>query len=170
MEKTTNIHDLFKLLACNPTYFNWMNVQYLQTIAVACHNKKLLDIVKQYNNFVQSRTLGQVWDSIPFNETRSKYYSKVTTKLNGKNPDNVTVKELQKLQPRLARKIALRIMKIGRGSLTITWCILANEAYQAYLLALSIPQEFRVDDFLQIGPWVVLHPQFVMQKLRKVHG
>ena len=171
MEKITNIHDLFKLLACNPIYFNWMNVQYLRTIAVASDNKKLQDMVKQYNDFVLSKTLGEIWNSIPsFYPTRTKYYSEVKTKFNKKNPNNVTVKDLLKHQPRLARKIALHIMKIRGGSLTITWCILAEETYQAYLLALNIPRELRQDDFLQIGPWVAFHPQFVIQELKKVHG
>ena len=33
ISRTTNIHNLFELLACNPFYFNWMNVEYLQTVA-----------------------------------------------------------------------------------------------------------------------------------------
>ena len=61
-------------------------------------------------------------------------------------------------------------VQVDKGPLTITWCMLAEETYQAYLSALNIPKEHREDDFLQIGVWVVHHPQFVIQELKKVHS
>ena len=61
-------------------------------------------------------------------------------------------------------------MRIDKGSLTLTWCIKAEETYQAYLLALNIPQELRKDDFLQVGVWVAYHPQFVIQNLKRIHS
>ena len=67
-------------------------------------------------------------------------------------------------------KMALHIMRIEKGSLTITWFIAAEEAYEAYLLALNIPQELREDDFLQIGMWIAYHPQSVILELEKVHS
>ena len=36
--RTTNIHNLSKLLASNPLYFNWMDVGYLEAMAVASGN------------------------------------------------------------------------------------------------------------------------------------
>ena len=169
--KTTNIYSFFELLSRNPLYFNWMNVEYLQTMAAASRNKKLLDVLKEYTDVIFLKTLGEIWDCIPSFHTRTKYYSKVRAKFSKRDPDKVTVKELiDNCKPKFTKKIALHIMQITEGSLTVTWCILAEEAYQAYLLALAVPQECREDDFLQIGVWVAHHPQFVIQELKRVHS
>ena len=171
ISRTTDIHSFFALLACNPFYFNWMNVEYLQTMAVASGNSKLQDTLKGYNDVVLSKTLGEVWNSVPsFQKTKTKYYSKVRAKFQGKDPDDITVKDLHLYKPKFANKIAMHIMQIEKGSLTITWYILAEETYRAYLLALNIPQEYREDDFLQIGSWIVYHPQLVVQELKRVYG
>ena len=171
ISRTTSIHNLFALLACNPLYFNWMNVDYLQTIAVASGNRDLQEMLKSYTDVVLSKTLGEVWNVIPsFHKTKTKYYSKVRARFHGKNPDKITVKDLKKYEPRFAKKIALHIMQINKGSLTITWCIFAEQTYQVYLLALSIPQELREDDFLQIGTWIAYPSQSVIQELKRVHS
>ena len=169
--RTANIHDLFTLLACNPFYFNWMNVEYLRTMAIAAGSTRLLDTLKNYTDVVLSKTLGEVWDFIPsFHRTKLKYYCEVKAKFRGMNPDNITIKELKKYEPRFAKKIALHIMRVEKGSLTITWCILAEETYRGYQLALNIPERLRQDTFLQIGKWVVFHPQSVLQELRRTYG
>ena len=171
ISKTTNIHNLFQLLACNRFYFNWMNIEYFQTIAIASGNPKLLKILKCYADVILSKTLGEVWNSVPlFHKIKTKYYSKVRARFDGKDPDVIKVNDLKKYEPKFAEKIAVRIMQITKGSLTVTWCILAQEAYQAYLLALAVSQNCREDDFLQIGVWVAHHPQFVIQELKKIHS
>ena len=171
ISRTTSIDSLFALLVCNQFYFNWMNIEYLQTMAVASENKKLTDLLKSYNDTVLSKKLGEVWNSIPsFHKIKTKYYSTVKARFHGKNPDDITVRELKKYEPKFAEKIALHIMQIGKGSLTITWCILAEETYQAYLVALSVPQQSRQDDCLQIGTWLVYDPKFVIQELKRVYG
>ena len=169
INKTSNTDNLFQLLACNKFYFNWMNVEYLQTMAVTSGNKKLEGLLRSYTDVVLSKTLGQVWKHMP-SFRKTKFYSQVRTKFHGKNPDDITVKDLKKYEPKFAKKIALHIVQIDDGSLTITWCILAEKTYQAYLLSLNVPQKLGKDDFLQIGPWVVFNPQLVIQKLRKTHG
>jgi len=171
ISRTTNIHNLFELLACNPLCFNWMNVEYLQTVAVASGSAMLQDTLKSYTDVVLSKSLGEIWNSMPsFYKTKTKYYSKIRAKFHGKDPDSITVNDLKKYEPKFAKKIALHIMDIEKGSLIITWCVLAEETYQDYLLALNIPQKLREDDFLQIGTWVVFHPQSVIQELRRVHS
>ena len=168
---TTDVHSLFELLACNPFYFNWMKVEYLQTIAIASGNTKLQETLKCYNDVILSKTLGEIWNFVPsFHKTRTKFYSKVKARFHGLDPDDVKVKDLKKYEPRFAKKIALHIMQIEKGSLLITWCIAAEETYEAYLLALNIPQELREDDFLQIGMWVAYPPQSVIKELERFHG
>ena len=173
IRKTTDVYSFFELLTCNPLHFNWMNVEYLEIIASASMNENLKGVLKNYTDVILSRTLGEIWDCIPSlqSSTKTKYYSKVRSKFQEKNPDNITVKELtEKCKPKLIKKISLYIMQVDKGSLMITWCMLAEETYQAYLSALNIPKEHREDDFLQIGVWVVHHPQFVIQELKKVHS
>ena len=148
-----------------------MNVEYLQTMAIASGNTKLLTTLKCYTDIIFSKTLGERWNFVPsFHKIKTKYYSKVKAKFNGKDPDKIEVKDLKKYVPKFAEKIALHIMEIKCGSLMITWCILAEVTYQAYLLALNTPQEFRGDDFLQIGTWVTYKPQFVIQELKRFHS
>ena len=169
--KAPNVHMLCRLLACHPLVFNWMHVDFLQTIAVASGNKKLQNVLKNYNDIILDRTLGEIWNFIPsFYHTRTEYYSQVQARFNEYNPDSIKVNDLKKYEPNLAKHIAMHIMQIDDGSLTITWCILAEETYQAYLLALNIPQECREDDFLQIGMWIVYHPHHVIEELKKVHS
>ena len=147
--KTKSIHDLFKLLKSNSLYFNWMKVEYLQTMAIAAGNKRLQGILKDYEDIVLSKTLGEIWNFIPsFQRTRTKYYNKVKAKFHGEDPDNIKIKDLQKFKPKFAKKIAQHIVQINTGSLTITWYILAEETYQAYLFALDIPKGLRNDDCL----------------------
>ena len=171
ISRTANIHDLLKLLLSYPIYLNWMKIDYLQTMAIAARSQVLQDTLQGYSDAVLSKTLGEVWNFIPsFHKTKTKFYFKVKAKFRGKNPNHIKIKDLIKYEPQFAKRIALHIMLIVSGSLTITWCILAEEAYQAYLLSLITLQEFRDDDFLQIGPWVVYHPQSVLQELKKCHG
>ena len=169
ISKTTNIYKFFKLLTDNSLYCNWMNVEYLSTIASG--NAKLQTVLRNYTDVVLSKTLGEVWNSLPsFHKTRTKFSEKVRAEFRGENPDNVKVQDLQHRKPELAKRIAMHIMQINKGSLTITWCISAEDKYKAYLLGLGIPQEQRNDDFLQIGTWVVFQPQSVICELKKSYG
>ena len=171
IREATNIHSIFTLLACNPLYLNWMNIDFLETMAFASGNVKLQNTLESYADVVLSKTLGEVWNDVPrFQKTKKKYYSKIRARFHELDPDDIKVKDLKKYQPKFAEEIALSIMEITRGSLTITWCIAAEDTYEAYLLALNIPQELREDDFLQIGMWVAYRPQIVIQKLEMVHS
>ena len=171
IRRTTNVDSLFELLACSPLYFNWMKVEYLQAIAAASGIAKLKETLKCYTDVILSKKLGEIWNDIPsFHKIKAKYYFRVKAKFHRKNPDKIQVKDLKKYEPRLAMKMALHIMRIEKGSLTITWFIAAEEAYEAYLSALNIPQELREDDFLQIGMWVAYHPQSVIPELERAHS
>ena len=144
-----------------------MKIDFLQNMAVAARSQVLQDTVQAYSDAVLSKTLGEIWNFIPSFQIRRKFYSEVKAKFHGKNPSHIKITDLINCEPLFAKRIALHISWIRSGSLTITWCILAEEAYQAYLLSLITPQEF---NFLQIGPWVVYHPQSVLQELKKRHG
>ena len=169
ISKITDIYKFFKLLTDNPLYFNWMNVECLSTLASG--NAKLQTVLRNYTDVILSKTLGEIWNSLPlFYKTRTKFIEKVRAEFHGENPDNVKVQGLQNRKPKLAEKIAMHIMQIDKGSLTITWCISTEEKYKAYLLGLGIPQEQRNDDFLQIGTWIVFHPQSVIRELEKSHS
>ena len=171
-----DINSLFQSLGENNTYCNWLNIKFLETIAAAVAaasgNHRLERLIQDYKNAIYSRTLRQVWDNIPtYHEVRSKYYSKLQAVFGSKDPDNVTVEEvLTKCESDLIKGIALDIMEIGEGSLQIFWLISTNDVYQAFLSLLSIPQEQRKDDFLQVGAWVVYHSRSVLVEQRETYG
>jgi len=176
IEGTRNIHGLLQLLDINNTVFNWINIKFLETIATAVTtvsgNSKLERLVQDYKNAIYSRTLRQVWDDIPsYRQVKDKYYSELKSVFCDKDPDNVTVNEvITQCRPHLIKSIALDIMEISEGSLTISWLISTDEVYKVFLSLLTIPQESRKETFLQIGAWVVYHPQSVLSEQRKIHG
>ena len=176
IEKTKDIDSLFYILGKNSTYFHWMNIDLLETIAAAVdgasHNTKLTKLVEDYYNAIYSRTLRQVWDAIPrYARVKSKYYSKLQTVFRDKDPENVTVKEvLTKCKPKLQKNFALDIMYIDGGSLKISWLIATNDVYKSFLSLIAVPQEEQIYDVLQVGAWVVHHPQRVLQEYRKLYG
>ncbi|XP_065913178.1 uncharacterized protein [Dysidea avara] len=176
IKATHDINSLFDLLSDNTTYCNWMNIKFLETIATAVAaasgNNGLERLIQNYKNAIYHRTLRQVWDNIPaYHEVRSKYYSKLKAVFGDKDPDTVTVKEvLTQCEPDLVKNLALDILVITEGSLQIFWLISTNDVYQAFLSLLSVPQEQRNDDFLQVGAWVVYHPQSVLVELRKIYA
>jgi len=168
--KTKNINSLFQLFAENTEHCNWLNIRYLEVIATASRNDQLSNLVYNYKTAIYSKTLREVWDYIPYQTVREKYYSQLQTKFDGKDPDNVTVEQLKrKCEPYLIKEIAMLITVIEEDSLRITWLIPTDTVFQTYLSALMMPQESRLDSYLQIGDWVAHHPLHVLQNLHKEH-
>ena len=113
IKHTTDTHHLFDILAENNKHCNWMDVRYLKIIAIASGNKKLQSLIENYTDVMYSKRLCEVWDYIPhYSTVRDEYYSEVKAKFGDKNPDNMTVKELIRNKPQLAKKIAMRMAVI----------------------------------------------------------
>ena len=167
IRSATDTDSLFDILAANNEYCNWMNVSFLTTIAIACGNKQLQSLIENYKAVIFSKKLSDVWSCMPHYSVRNKYYSELKATFGGKDPDNVTVEELMKSQPQLAKKIALLIAVIEKYSLVVTWLIPTNEVYQAYLSFLTVPQQPREDELIQFGTWTAYLPQNVLQKYDK---
>ena len=167
IKSTTDTDSLFEILAANNKYCNWMNVSFLTIIAIACGNKQLQLLIDDYKAVIYSKTLREVWSCIPHYSVRDKYYSELKVKFGNKDPDNVTVEELMRSQPQLAKKIALLIAVVQEYSLVVTWHIPTNELYQAYLSFLTVPQQLRKDELIQFGTWTAYLPQYVLQKYDK---
>ena len=157
-------HCLFEILAYNKKYCNWMNVRFLKVIAIACGNKNLQSLIENYTDVIYSKPLREVWDCISHYSVRDKYYSELKAKFGDKDPDNMTVKELMKSTPQLAREIAMPIAVIQWESLLVTWLIPTDEVYQAYLSFLTIPQQSRMDELVQFGNWMAYLPKNILQK------
>ena len=176
IKETPDIDSLFLLLDENNMCCNWMNIQFLESMAyavdAASNNSSLTKLVEGYKEAVYSRTLRQVWDAIPsYSQVRSKYYSELQTVFCDKDPDNVTVREvLAKCKPELKKNLALDIMCIEEGSLKILWLIATNDVYQTFLSLIAVPQEERNDDYLKVGAWTVHHPHSVLLELQKIDG
>ena len=164
MKCATDIHCLFEVLAVNKKYCNWMDVRFLKIIAIACDNKRLQLVIEEYKAVIYSKTLREVWDCIPHYSVREKYYSELKAIFGDKDPDNMTVEELLKSKPRLAKEIALLIAVVQEDSIVVTWLIPTNEVYQAYLSFLTVPQVLRKDELIQFGIWMAHLPQIALQK------
>ena len=117
IKRATDTHRLFEILAENNNYCNWMNVSFLKVIAIACGNKHLHSLIENYTNVIYSKPLREVWSCIPHYSVRDKYYSKIKTKFDDKDPDNWTVKELMMSKPLLAREIAMQIVFTSEGQI-----------------------------------------------------
>ena len=164
MNCATDTHGLFEILAVNNQYCNWMNVSFLEVMAIACGNKHLQSLIENYTDVIYAKPLREVWDCIPHYSVRNEYYSELKATFGDKNPDNMTVKELKKSKPQLAKKIAMLIAVVEKGSLLVTWLIPTDEVYQAYLSFLTIPQRSRMDDLVQFGNWMAYLPKNILQK------
>ena len=170
IKKTQDTSSLFELLAENKAHCNWLNIRFLEVIATAIGNSKLSDLIFSYKDAIYSKTLCEILDQIPYHTVRSKYYSTLQIKFDGKHHDSVTVRELKSMcKPYLITENAMLIPLIEEDDLKITWLIPANTVHQAYLSALMLPQESRQDSYLQIGEWVVHQPLHVLQNLQKEH-
>ena len=158
---------LFEILADNNQYCNWMNVSFLKVIAIACGNKNLQSLIEKYTDVIYSKTLREVWDCIPHYSVRDKYYSELKATFGDKDPDSMTVKELMKGKPQLAKEIAMLIAVVQCHSLLVTWLIPTDEVYQAYLSFLTIPQQSRMDELVQFGNWMAYLPKSILQKCKE---
>jgi len=167
MKRATDSHCLFEILADNNKYCNWMNVRFLKVIAIACGNKQLQSLIQNYTDVIYSKTLREVWNCIPHYPVRDQYYSELKATLGDKDPDNMTVEELTKCKPQLAKQIAMLIAVIQWESILVTWLIPTDEVYQAYLSFLTVPQQSRKDELIQFGTWMAYLPQDVLQKYEK---
>ena len=170
IKKTQDTNSLFELLAENKAHCNWLNIRFLEVIATATGNSKLISLIVSYKDAIYSKTLREVWDHIPYRTVRTKYYSTLQIKFEGKDPDTVTVEELKRMcEPYLIKEFAILIAVIEEGSLRITWFIPTDAVHQAYLSALVLPKELRQDSYLQIGDWIIHHPIHVLKNLHKEH-
>ena len=168
IKKTQDTDGLFQLFAENKAYCNWMNIRFLEVMANASGSSRLVNLVKNYKEVIYLKTLREVWDCIPYHTVRTKYYSRLQVKFDGKDPDNVTIEQLMRYcEPYVVRDIAMLIGVIEEESLKVTWLIPTVEVYNFYLAALMLPEESRIDSYLQIGDWIVLHPLNVLQSLHK---
>ena len=108
IKHSTDAYSLFEVLGENNKYCNWMNVSFFKVIAIACGNENLQSLIENYTDVIYSKSLYEVWDGYPFYySVRDKYYSELKATFGGKDPDNMTVKELMKSRPQLANEIAV---------------------------------------------------------------
>ena len=168
--QANNINNFFILLSVNKLFCNWINIRLVEIIAIASGSERLNNLVEKYKEAIYPRKLQQVWKYIPQQRNKAKYYDEVTAIFDSKSLDNVTVEELVTHSEKLANNIALLLMVVKPNCLSITWLVPTDKVYQLLLSMLTVPQELREEDFLQIGTWVVHHPQSVLKMLKKEFG
>ena len=167
IKSASDTHCLFEIFADNHRYCNWMNVSFLKVMAIACGNKRLQSLIENYTDVIYSKPLCEVWSCIPHYSVRHKYYSELKATFGDKDPDNMTVEELKKSRPQLAKEIAMLIAEVEEGSLLVTWLIPTDELYQAYLSFLTVPQQSRMDELVQFGNWMAYLPKNILQKYKQ---
>ena len=164
------VSSFFTLLLENKLHCNWINIHLLKHIVIASKVKELQKLIDKYEAEIHSKTLRQVWEYIPQLEfKKSKYYKKIKAKFDSKTPD-VTVAELFECSRKLASKVAIDLIRVRANCLEITWVVPTDKVYELFLFALTIPQQSRQDDILQIGAWTVYHPQLVLEELKMKFG
>ena len=166
LKQVPDSHCLFGTLAENKPFCNWIRIDFLETIAIASGKQNLENLVKRYKSAIFSKPLNEVWNCVSHTYTKQKYYTEVKGKFD-LDPEKVTVEELLKREPKLAKEIELHIAEIQEGSVLVTWLIPTMKVYQAYLSFLTISQQSRLDVFMQFGTWKAFLPQFVLQEQRK---
>ena len=147
-----------------------MCIEYLETIAYAYKNDSLLNLIKKYSQVIFSKPLREVWNYVPFYSVKDKYYSELTAIFEDKDPDNLTVEELNQRKPQLAKEIAMLITVVRIQSLLISWLIPTSKVYQTYLSFLTVPQQLRNDNLVKFGNWMAYLPQFVLHEQQKKFG
>ena len=116
IKRTQDINSLFALLAVNKAYCNWLNIRFLEVIVTASGNSKLEGIIHKYKTVIYSKTLSEVLGHISYHKARTKFYSELLAKLDGKDPDDITVEQLKKMcEPYLLAKFVMMITVIRVG-------------------------------------------------------
>lgn len=152
-------------------YCNWMNVRLLEVVANASGNSKLVNL------FIKIKSIPKHYEKfgIVFHIIRSE--PSITVKYKQHLMAKILIMLLQidleqlirYCEPYLIKDIAkhMLIRTIEEGSLKITWFIPTDKVHESYLSALMLPQESRLDSYLQIGDWVVYNPLLVLQMLQR---
>ena len=147
-----------------------MCIEYLEAIAYAYKNDSLSNLIKNYNDVIFSKTLREVWDYVPFYSVKDRYYYELKAIFKDKDPNDLTVKELNQRKPQLAKEIAMLITVVRIQSLLISWRIPTNRVYQTYLSFLTVPQQSRKDILVKFGNWIAYLPQIVLKEQQKKFG
>ena len=170
LKQAPDSHHLFEALALNKPYCNWMRINFLEVIAIAYGKQSLEKLVQRYRCAIFSKPLHEVWDCISHISTKHKFYTELQGKFDVQDPENMTIEDLIKTKPQLAKEIELHIAEVQRGSLIVTWLIPTVKLYQAYLSFLAVPQKSRKDVSVQFSTWIAYLPQHVLQEQQKKHG
>ena len=168
-----NSHCLFRILAENKLYCNWIHVNFLEIIAYArAHvNHHLKNLIKNYKKAIFSKPLHEVWSCLPNYSLRDKYYTELQGTFDDEDLDNVTVEELfKKITPDLAKEIEMVIAVVQKNSLVVSWLIPTNKVYEAYLSFLTVPQQSRTDRLFEFGIWIAYLPQCVLAEEQRRFG
>ena len=174
LESASDSYYFFQVLATNNMYCNWIRIDFLEIIAhahVNRHvNRQLVNLIKNYKKVIFSKPLHKVWSSLQHYSVRNKYYSELKATFDDKDPDNVTIDELFKKLPHLAKKIERIFAAVQKGSLIVHWLIPTDKLYKVYLSFLTVPQQTRMDKLLEFGNWIAYLPQSVLVEEQKSFG
>ena len=170
LQNAANSHSFFQVLATNSKYCNWIHIKILEKIAHANFNMQLVNLVKNYKKAIFSKSLHEIWSSLPHCSVQHKYYTEVKATFDDKDLYKVTVEELLKMATNLDKEIEMLIAVVQKGSLVVSWLIPTNKVYEAYLSFLTVPQQLRMDRLFEFRNWVAYLPQSVLVEEKKLFG
>lgn len=164
-----SMEELLDVLAENKLHCNWIKIGFLE--AIASRSKMLKGLLRSYKAVFFSKKLSEIWGHLPQKFIRNRYYKKLKAVFHDKDPDNTTVKEVKDYS-RYSQSTDLDdfIIELSNNCISITWLVPTDKVYQYFLSALTVRQESRQEDLLQIGTWVVHHPRSILQKLKMELG
>ena len=170
LQSASDSHRFFQVLAVNNMYCNWIRINFLEIIAHAYGSEHLVNLITDYKKVIFTKPLHEIWNSLPYYSVRDKYYTELKATFDDKDPDSVTVEELFKITPDLAKEIEMLIAVVQKKSLIVSWLIPTDKVYEAYLSFLTVPLQSRTDRLLEFGNWVAYLPQSVLPEEQKSFG
>ena len=170
LHHASDSEQLFEALA---PCCNWMCIEFLETIAasyIPIKDNSLYRLIQNYSSVIFSKKLREIWNFLPYYTVKKKYYTEMTAIFDDKDPEDLTVEELNQRKPELAKEIAYHITVIRTQSLLISWLIPTNKVYQMYLRFLTISQKSRKDCLIKFGNWTAYLPCCVLCEEQKKFG
>lgn len=166
-----NIDMLFEILA-DSAYWSRIDVRLLKAMAAASGLVEATQLLSSYTKIIFSKKLIDVIPNAPSIEIKTRYYTKIVTKLN-KNSEEMTVADLLQFQSQM-ESVILDINKgictlehLEKGCVEVYWYIPTGYVSRAYHSATLKTNHFSelCLQCLQIADYPAIHNPLVSPKV-----
>jgi len=164
IKASTDVNELLDALA-DSSYWSWIDLQLLRTMVAASCSPTARMLLARYEKYLTSKKLFDILPNAPSIKIKREYYSRVATKLEREDEEDITVGDLLKFRSQLEEVI----MDINKGTcildhfeggcIAVYWYIPISCVDHAYQSASCKRHKFR--DFqlqyIQIGNHPPIH-------------